>query len=671
MAASFTALDAAGADPAASFGWRVVLGYFALTLLLTYPLSMNPAGSVLSQDPDTDLFIWTLAWDTHALTHQPLSMFDANIYYPQRRTLAYSENMIGNLLFAAPVLWLTANPVLAMNVVALASCVLCGLGGYLLARRVGVGPAGAALSGLVFAFSPPRFLRLGQIHLTSVQWMPFALAFLHTYLDGGGKNDARLAALFFTLQVLSSGHGAVFVTIAMLGLVLYRIGLGEPLAIAKRARDLGAPGALLLAPAVLVGMPYLAVQTEMGLRRSLEDWAVPASTFLASPTYAHAFILSVASETRINQDAVAWLFPGYLPLLLAAVALLRRDPSAVPAPPDRHGTAWTRAAIVLELAGLATLIVGLVALARGPFRLRLGDTVVASVRQPLRAWMLFVFIVAVRSSIARRAPLGFLPRVRRCREAYRRWSAARRHDMRTFYALLTLVGVWLSVGPPLGLWPAVYWLPGLNFIRVPSRFTLMAMLGLAVLTGIGFDRLTARLEAKKSLAWAVLVGTLLVAEFAVVPWDTTRYRVDTPAIDRWLDSLPKPFAIAEVPLPPFGAGGAWERRQTEYMLHSMAHWQKTVHGYSGFRPPLHQELYGQLRTFPDLRSLDTLRRLDVTYIVVHTDLYAPGDWPIVEGRIEQFEDRLRLVHVEGAGRVYSLRSAAPLQISASSSRRAR
>ena len=29
-------------------------------------------------------------------------MFDANIYYPQTLTLAYSENLIGSALFAAP-----------------------------------------------------------------------------------------------------------------------------------------------------------------------------------------------------------------------------------------------------------------------------------------------------------------------------------------------------------------------------------------------------------------------------------------------------------------------------------------------------------------------------------------------------------------------------------------
>ena len=90
------------------------------------------------------------------------------------------------------------------------------------------------------------------------------------------------------------------------------------------------------------------------------------------------------------------------------------------------------------------------------------------------------------------------------------------------------------------------------------------------------------------------------------------------------------------------------------MLHSTAHWQKTVHGYSGFRPPLHIELYWQLRLFPDLESLQALARLGVTYVVVHTDLYPREDWPLIDAKLTQFSNWLKLEHQEEGGRVYSL-----------------
>ena len=77
---------------------------------------------------------------------------------------------------------------------------------------------------------PPRFFRIEQINLSNVQWIPFGLAALHAYFDGGRKRDLRLAAGFVSLQALSSGHGAVFMGVALLLFVLYRLLLGEPCA---------------------------------------------------------------------------------------------------------------------------------------------------------------------------------------------------------------------------------------------------------------------------------------------------------------------------------------------------------------------------------------------------------------------------------------------------------
>ena len=58
-------------------------------------------------------------------------------------TLAYSENAIGSALLAAPVLFVSGNPVLALNAVLLLACVLCGVGTFVLARRLGMSRGGS------------------------------------------------------------------------------------------------------------------------------------------------------------------------------------------------------------------------------------------------------------------------------------------------------------------------------------------------------------------------------------------------------------------------------------------------------------------------------------------------------------------------------------------------
>jgi hypothetical protein len=356
--------------------------------------------------------------------------------------------------------------------------------------------------------------------------------------------------------------------VAILVLLVFRAARGEPIAIGRRLRDAGAIGAVALAPAVLMFVPYLRVQREMGFRRTLENWSVSTTSFFASPSHVHVWLLSLIPQSRINETADAYLFPGYLPIVLALVA------------------------------------------------------------------------IAGRGAMPHDAPRG---------------------GRTGFFVLLTLIAVWLSVGPPIGIWPFVYWLPGFNLIRVPSRFMLLAVLGLAVLAGLGFDRLTGAVarrvpaSARPRTILAAVVGVLLVGEFAAMPFGTTPYAVDIPAIDRWLATRPSPFAVAEVPLPNPSNLGAWERRETAFMLHSTAHWQKTVHGYSGFRPALHERLFLELTSFPDERSLRSLADLAVTYVVVHTDLYSPEEWRRVEAEIGKFAGSLTLEHVEGTGRVYAVK----------------
>lgn len=332
-----------------------------------------------------------------------------------------------------------------------------------------------------------------------------------------------------------------------------------------------------------------------------------------------------------------------------------------------------RGAALLEILALALVVIATLLTIYRPTRVRVGDVVLFSTRSLWRPWLFAALAIAARIALLRFVPFETPARVRRRMAAWlsawiaaglvtyrrwlpiwHRWRIALRPSPVAFYGLLTLLTILLTIGPPLGIWPLVYWMPGFSFIRVPSRFTILGMLGLAVLAAFGFERLRARLRPAHQRAAALVVGTLLVLEFLAIPLEVTPYRVEIPPIDRWLAGQPGRFAIAEVPLPSPADLGAFERRQTTFMTHATAHWQKTVHGYSGIRARLHDDLFQHLREFPTQEGLRRLSDIGVSRIVVHTEMYDPGAWPAVEARIAGFSAWLRLDHVEGAGRVYSL-----------------
>src|SRR4029079_14306640 len=159
--------------------------------------------------------------------------------------------------------------------------------------------------------------------------------------------------------------------------------------------------------------------------------------------------------------------------------------------------------------------------------------------------------------------------------------------------------------------------------------------------------LTSRIASYRRLT-GVVVGGLLIAEFWVVPYEGVPYRLEIPAADQWVAQQPKPFSIAEVPVTTSA------RYHSNYMLHSMAHWQKTVHGFSGIRPALHQELYDQLRSFPSDESINHLAQLDVTYVIVHSSWFLPEERRLLEERLPAFDSWLTLEYMDADSRVYSI-----------------
>lgn len=615
----------------------VVLFFVALTFVFALPLSLHPASEAIDLGPDTRLFLWTLGWDTHALRHAPLAIFDANIFYPEARTLAYSEHQIGSALFAAPIVGLTDNPLLAMNLVVLMSCALSGLGAFFLARTLGLGWFGALLCGTVFALTPPRFFRIGQLHLATVQWIPFCLALIHRYAKRGTTRHLLGACVFFTLQAWSGGQSGLFLALAAVGLGLYLFALGAVEPASKLSFDCAGAVVLVLALNVPFVVPYLQVQRELGLERSLDEaiaWSPNAESFVASPTHVHRWLLrTVGADSRVLGSAKAFLFPGLVPLLLLLCAFA----------PVRTGERAPRPRPLLDFVIVALGLVAIgIELAGG---IRIGSF---SASGGGRAAALTIVLVGVRLALYRRAPFA-----RGSRAWWTTWTENRFGVHAGFYPWLGALSLWAALGPPAGLYSALYRVvPGFDFIRVPSRLTLLTVLALSVLAGFGAEWVASK---KRALAPALMI--LLVAELAAFPLDTTPYAWTPSPMDQWLadrDGSVSSDPVVVLPIPDPSDEVASARSHSTYMLNSLAHFAPLVNGYSGFTPQSHVELFRSLAEFPDEHGLGELEALGVRFAIVHRDRYDERGWARLVERVEAMGERLVLVASFDEGRVYEL-----------------
>lgn len=200
-----------------------VWGYFLLaSIWLTWPLLPRMATS-LSGSPDSLLNAWALGWSFHILPRDPLSLFDANIFFPRPDTLAYSEHLFGITLLVFPVFAVTGSLPLAYNVAVLSSFALSGIGMYLLVREITGSRWAALASGTIFLAAPYRFGHLLQLQLLTLQWFPFVFWCALRFLREGRMWQLAGIAVFSLLQALSCNYYMVYLALAM---VLFGVSLG-------------------------------------------------------------------------------------------------------------------------------------------------------------------------------------------------------------------------------------------------------------------------------------------------------------------------------------------------------------------------------------------------------------------------------------------------------------
>jgi len=100
--------------------------FAALAVLHTWPLASAPGLLSRNDVADTVLHEWILAWVAHQLVTDPLHLFDANIFHPERYTLGYSDHLFVQSLMGAPLAWAGLSPVFVHNVVLIAGYALTG-----------------------------------------------------------------------------------------------------------------------------------------------------------------------------------------------------------------------------------------------------------------------------------------------------------------------------------------------------------------------------------------------------------------------------------------------------------------------------------------------------------------------------------------------------------------
>jgi hypothetical protein len=122
------------------------LFFLFATVLLTWPIAAHVSNG-LADIWDAKLNAWILHWDFHQVFRDPLHLYDANIFYPDRYALAFSENLFGASLFAFPLYASGVSTLFAYNFVFLLGMFLSATAAWALAREITGDPLAASVAG--------------------------------------------------------------------------------------------------------------------------------------------------------------------------------------------------------------------------------------------------------------------------------------------------------------------------------------------------------------------------------------------------------------------------------------------------------------------------------------------------------------------------------------------
>jgi hypothetical protein len=304
-----------------------VLVAMLLTILMTWPLAPKAGYVGRFNTNDGKWSIWSTAWVARTLVEDPGALYDANIFYPHRNTLAYSEpNLVAGAM-AAPVWWASRNPYLVHNAAVLLSFVLALLGMYLLVRHLTGQRGAAAVAAVSFAFCPSTFSRLPHIQLLMTAGLPFALLALHRFVERPSMGRAVPLGLILSVQALACGYYGIYGGLIVgAGIVFYGVSRGLWRSPRYWALALAA-GAVAIAVVLPFFVPYLQLKASTGFGRALgetELYSADWRSYLTAAAWLHRWRLPLL---------VKWsdvLYPGTVALVLGLSALVMGRKAAPP-----------------------------------------------------------------------------------------------------------------------------------------------------------------------------------------------------------------------------------------------------------------------------------------------------------------------------------------------------
>ena len=562
---------------------------------MTWPWVAHLRDGVVDKgDPYT--IAWTLWWDYHQTFTDPLHLFDANVFYPFKLTLAFTENIYGIAVFYFPLFALGLRPLTVHSIATFLAFPFAGYGAFRLARTLTGSVAIAIVAGIVFAFVPFRYTLLAHLHYLYTGWIPLLLEALILFArDRTWKRASWLGVTFFMngLSCLTWFIYCLPVLLFLLPFILTQYPVARDRNFWIRGVVAGGIAGLLLVPFIL---PYYYVSTNYHL-------VFPPSTFFQDAPPLSDWLIAEGRSTvwrglGKGMPGKSPLFPGLLPPLLGLLAIVWWLRSRLPAgAPPIFRRKWVTGLDILIALSLiyAVLAAGFGFGAEAP---SLAGQLFTTTGYDW-AWLTFLCSVVIRICLA--------------------WEVER-DECLGIGALLLVVGVLLSMGVN-GFLTRILREHVVLFenLRIPERASAIAYLGLALLAAraVAYLRTFALVHLPKMPAFVavVVVSGLLLFELRATPMKLQAGALYPDELTMNLKTRTMKGGLLELPV---DRGEC--RCEHYYTLEAADHEKPLINSTASFISPISDQLERITKASPfEPGLMELVEEIPASYVTVHND----------------------------------------------------
>ena len=349
--------------------WTAVACLFtAVSLVYFWPLPRY-WGDHIGPDLGDPLFVlWVLKWGVHQIrlglpNLWNASVWNANIFYPTKGALAFSEHLLGPAAELFLFLKVFPNAIAGYNFLFVTSFVASALTVCWMLRKSGLSWPAALLAGWMYAFSSFRLSQIGHLQILIAQWIPLVLWFWDRLLAERTAKNAVLFLLFYLLNLSGGCYFAYMIHFSLLAIFLSRAPtVGRDLLSLRSLRVLVPVAVVAALAGAALFLPYARVSRAQGLSRppaEIEFYSAKLASYF-SPS-SENFYFGERADRLLHQalgDSADRffrpensLFAGFLPTILFFVGVWAawRGRREGPSP----GDPWIRG---LVLSGLVCFV---------------------------------------------------------------------------------------------------------------------------------------------------------------------------------------------------------------------------------------------------------------------------------------------------------------------------